>query len=320
MRTRTLLAAALLTAASAGPAAALGAGSKGTSGAQFLEIAPGARPAAMGGAFAGIADDVHSVYYNPAGLANLQRVEITGMDDQYFQGVDYDFAALAVPLLSFEKNTIEEKNSLGVLGFGVYNLSLGDIPTQGNTETAAPTGTFASQDVAYALSYAYALRGSDLALGATAKYVTSTLDGYNASAFAADAGALYRHDQWSLGAGLRNLGTRYGFAGQSDPLPMLAYAGGGFQLTSRWLLSAEVDAPRDNNLVFAAGTEYVHPFTSRLSGALRGGYNTAATDAGGFSGASFGGGLTYGNFGFDYAFIPFGDLGNTSRYSLVVKF
>jgi hypothetical protein len=35
---------------------------------------------------------------------------------------------------------------------------------------------------------------------------------------------------------------------------------------------------------------------------------------------SIGGGLTYGNFSFDYAFLPFGDLGNTSRYSLVVKF
>jgi hypothetical protein len=317
---RALLAAAIATAALAGPAAALGAGSKGTSGAQFLEIAPGARPAAMGGAFAGVADDVHAVWYNPAGLGNLMRVEVTGMDDQYFQGVEYDFAAVSVPLLSFQKHAIQDRNAYGVLAFSVYDLSLGNIPTQGNTETATPTGSVSSQDLAYALSYGYALPATDLSLGATVKYVTSQLAGFNASAFALDAGALYRHDLWSLGGGLRNAGTRYGFAGQSDPLPLLFYAGGGYHLTKQWLASAEVDVPRDNNLVLALGTEYVHPFTSKVSGALRAGYNTGNSDAGGISGVSFGGGLTYGNFSFDYAFLPFGDLGNTQRYSLVVKF
>jgi len=320
VRLRALLTATALTAALAGPAAALGAGSKGTSGAQFLEIGPGARPAAMGGAFAGIADDVHAVYYNPAGLANLQHVEVTGMDDQYFQGVNYDFAAVAVPLLSFKKDAIQDKNAYGVLGFSIYNLSLGNIPTQGTTESASPTGTIASQDLAYALSYGYSPRGSDLAFGATAKYVTSELGGYNASAFAADAGALYRREAWTLGAGLRNMGPGYGFAGQTDPMPLLFYAGGGYQITKRWLGSVEIDAPRDNDLVFAVGTEYVHPFTDKISGALRAGYNSGNTDAGSFSGVSLGGGITYGNFSFDYAFIPFGDLGNTSRYSLVVKF
>ena len=317
---RDLLTAMFLTAALAGRAAAFGSSAKGTSGGQFLEIAPGARPAAMGGAFAGIADDVYAVYYNPAGLANLQRVEVTGMDDQYFQGVNYDFAGLAVPLLKFQKDSFEAMNSRGVLGVGVYNLSLGNIPTQGNTETASPTGTIASQDVAYTVSYAYAPRDTDLAFGVTGKYVTSSLGGYNASVFAADAGALYHKDQWSFGAGLRNLGPQYGFAGQADPLPLLLYAGTGYRINGHWLASAEIDAPRDNNLVLALGTEYVHPFSMKLSGTLRAGYNTGNTDAGGFAGASIGAGLTYGNFAFDYAFIPFGDLGNTNRYSLIVKF
>ena len=317
---RGLLTATLLTAALAGRAAAFGSASKGTSGGQFLEIEPGARPAAMGGAFAGIADDVHSVYYNPAGLANLQYVEATGMDDQYFQGVNYDFAALAVPLRAFGKGPFQERNLNGVLGVAVYNLSPGNAPTQGVVETASPTGTIAAQDLAYAVSYAYALRDTGLAFGATGKYVTSSLGSYNASVFAADAGALYRDAVWSAGAGLRNLGPQYGFAGQTDPLPFQLYAGAGCKFTEHWLGSVEIDAPRDNNLVFALGSEYVHPFTSVLSGALRAGYNSGNGDAGGFSGASFGGGVVYGNFGFDYAFIPFGELGNTNRYSLVVKF
>jgi hypothetical protein len=39
----------------------------------------GARPLSMGGAFVGVADDIHACYWNPAGLGNIQRTEITYM-------------------------------------------------------------------------------------------------------------------------------------------------------------------------------------------------------------------------------------------------
>jgi long-subunit fatty acid transport protein len=43
----------------------------------FDEFPVGARPAGMGEAFTAVADDVHSLYYNPAGLASLYRPEVT---------------------------------------------------------------------------------------------------------------------------------------------------------------------------------------------------------------------------------------------------
>lgn len=39
----------------------------------------GARPLSMGGAFVAVADDVHSSYWNPAGMANIKKVEFTIM-------------------------------------------------------------------------------------------------------------------------------------------------------------------------------------------------------------------------------------------------
>ncbi|MEW6607607.1 MAG: conjugal transfer protein TraF [bacterium] len=39
----------------------------------------GARPLSMGGAFVAVADDVHSCYWNPAGMSNIKRIELTGM-------------------------------------------------------------------------------------------------------------------------------------------------------------------------------------------------------------------------------------------------
>lgn len=39
----------------------------------------GARPLSMGGAFVAVADDIHSCYWNPAGLGNIAPFEITAM-------------------------------------------------------------------------------------------------------------------------------------------------------------------------------------------------------------------------------------------------
>jgi hypothetical protein len=53
--------------------------------------------------------------------------------------------------------------------------------------------------------------------------------------------------------------------------------------------------------------------------ALRAGYNSTITDADG-SGVSFGGGIGFRQFDFDVAWVPFGDLGNSMRYALRVRF
>lgn len=39
----------------------------------------GTRPLSMGGAFVAVADDVHSSYWNPAGIGNIKNVEFTAM-------------------------------------------------------------------------------------------------------------------------------------------------------------------------------------------------------------------------------------------------
>lgn len=47
-----------------------------STGRAFDELAVGARPTSMGGAFTALADDMHALYYNPAGLADLARPEL----------------------------------------------------------------------------------------------------------------------------------------------------------------------------------------------------------------------------------------------------
>jgi len=292
---------------------------KGTSGAQFLKIAPSARPAGMGEAFAGVADDVDAVYYNPAGLADLKKVEVTGSHTSLFQDLNYEYAAVSVPLLSWVK-TQDAKNKYGVLGVSIYNLSVSNLERRGLTETDTPTDTFGSSDLAYALSYGYTLADTGLSLGATAKFIDQQLDTAKASAFALDAGSLYKTGRTSLAFGLRNAGTKTQFASQADPLPLLIYGGAAYRFSDNFLGSLELDAPRDNRITVGLGAEYRHDFGDRLTGSVRGGYNSRNTDAGGLSGASMGLGLGYGNFSFDFALQPFGDLGNAYKYSLLVRF
>ena len=45
----------------------------------FPDIGLGARPMGMGGAFVAVADDINSIFWNPAGISQIQRVEFSSM-------------------------------------------------------------------------------------------------------------------------------------------------------------------------------------------------------------------------------------------------
>ncbi|HXC63883.1 MAG TPA: UPF0164 family protein, partial [bacterium] len=81
----------------AGPALAHADGN-GTSGADFLKIGMGARPAAMGGAYGAVADDADATRWNPAGLALLDRNEVDFMHLAYLADINYESLAMAGPL------------------------------------------------------------------------------------------------------------------------------------------------------------------------------------------------------------------------------
>ena len=319
MRIFKLLPALLVIPVLAGTAGAFGSGDKGTSGAQFLKIAPSARPAGMGEAFAGVDDDINAIYYNPAGLGTLKKVEVTGSHASMFEDLAYDYAAVSVPLLAWKKDQ-RPKNLYGTLAFSVANLSVSKIERRSTTETDTPSDTFGSSDFAYTLAYGISLPDTGLSFGATAKYIDQEIDSAKASAFAMDTGILYRTGRAGFAFGMRNAGSESKFNTDSDPLPLTIFTGLGYKFNDNWIGSVELDQPRDNSLLAAFGTEYRHDFGNKLVGAGRMGYNTKNTDAGGFSGMSVGVGLTYNAFTFDFALVPFGDLGNVYKYSIGALF
>lgn len=285
---------------------------EGTSTAQFLKIGAGSKPGAMADAYTGLADDVYALYYNPAGLTRMKRPEFAGQLTNYFQDSDYGFMGFAYPIADSNGNV---RHSVGV---SVYSLKVNSLERR-TQDTDNAAGLFDSADMAYALSYAY--RISDrLGLGITGKYIRGQIDDVKASAFAADIGAQYLLDRFSIGFTVRNIGTKMKYGSEADPLPLGVFLGLGYRVSDSFALGLDAYKYNDYKLVGAIGGDYTKEVISKLWGSLRAGYTTHNTDSDGFNGFTMGAGIKYSKTAFDFAWIPFGDLGNTFRYTLSVQF
>jgi hypothetical protein len=286
------------------------AGKAGATGAAFLKIAAGARPAALGEAVTGTVDDVNAVAWNPAGLSGVTSPQFTAVQAQWLQEYDHAFVAAAYPF------------SWGVLGFGLTSLTVDGIEKR-SSDVSAPEGTFGADDTLYNLSYGRGL-GEAWAVGGGLSLIRQSLDGRSASAFAGNLGVQWRPEDraLSLGASLRHLGSEVKFDEEGDPLPTALSVGGGLKLMEgRVRLSADVRAPQEEDVSFGAGAEFRRRFGRESTAAFRLGYNTAAADASdGLSGVTGGLGLAWTHWGFDMAWAPYGALGHTFRYAVLVKF
>ncbi|MBN1383324.1 MAG: LysM peptidoglycan-binding domain-containing protein [Elusimicrobia bacterium] len=87
--------------------------------ADFEDVGTGARPIGMGNAFTALADDVHAVYYNPAGLGKITRAEVTSGYGRMYWGLD-DGSNLGGAFLGY----VQPVSNVGTLGLGYLNFSL----------------------------------------------------------------------------------------------------------------------------------------------------------------------------------------------------
>jgi len=64
----------------------------------FVDIGFGARPAAMGNAYVGLANDVNSIVWNPAGISSIKKMETAFTYTKILGLVDYNYLAFSMPL------------------------------------------------------------------------------------------------------------------------------------------------------------------------------------------------------------------------------
>jgi hypothetical protein len=280
----------------------------GESGA-FLKIPAGARAVGLGSAYTALADDAAASAWNPAGLGGLRTREFTATHAEMFEGLRHEFLAAAAP------------TRLGTLGLAAELLNQGSL--EGRDAQGRPDGSFEASDRAVTLALGRSLGGGRL--GGGVRFIESTLADATARTVAFDLGAQAAAGRiyglpLAFGAAARNLGPGLKYGGVREPLPTTVSAGAAVRLPAG--LTFTVDwrwRPNAEKTEVGVGTEY-----AVLSGvALRAGYATTQAPQGrgggalgGFSGLGAGLGLKVGRMGLDYAFTPFGELGNVQRISL----
>jgi hypothetical protein len=279
----------------------------GKEGASFLDIPVGAEPAALGSAYTALAENAYASVWNPAGLASVDVPEIAGMHLSYLESVNYEHLSAAIPLHA----------GAHPKGLGISVQALGSGTIDQRDETGNLTGSFTSTFAAYSFSYGQALT-QQTSIGGALKIIREKISDASASAYAIDLGWLYRPQRkWTLGAAISNLGTSIKLVGQSDPLPLQARFGTAWRFNSDFQLSDDIIYRQNGPIANGLGFEW----SPSDYYALRAGYNTSHTkELGAIAGFTAGAALRFLGQEFAYAWVPFGDLGNTHYFSLLIRF
>ena len=288
---------------------AFAGGGEGTGAFQFLQLGVGARPSAMGEVFAGVADDVNSIYWNPAGLAGLERREATLTHALWLDGITYSNGACALPLRK------------GTIGAAFNVLNTGGIQKVDNTGLRLSE----NYNLLDAMGiFSYARKWDHLALGANIKYISSRIEEETAHSYAADLGALYGGLRpWGrklgLGLSVQNLGTKPKYVSEKSSLPVLVRAGAALQLFKSLLIASDLNYI-EKNINIHYGAEYTRAFGTFVMAARAGYKDDTVKELGALSGLTAGMGVKWGAYQLDYAWNSFTDLGITHRVSLGIKF
>ncbi|MEK7396980.1 MAG: PorV/PorQ family protein [Candidatus Poribacteria bacterium] len=282
----------------------------GTEDAAFLKIEPATRPVAMGGAFAGLANDVNAIFWNPAGLTQVEKKELTTMYNRWLANIRYASAAYA-----------QNVGKGAAVGVSVQGLWTEYEKRTGDTEE--PESTTSVYSYAAGLSGSYALVPNALSLGGTVKFLNQDFDGDSSNGVCADIGGLVHVAGLRVGISAQNLKLQMS---NETNLPTGMRIGGSYQLDKDSVVAVEYSKYGSADPSYHLGIEKW--FKGII--ALRLGYNISSGDNP-RKGLSAGIGLrAYGtkpldnmDFQLDYAYVPapdWGSLGDTHRISMLVRF
>ncbi|MBI2070998.1 MAG: PorV/PorQ family protein [Elusimicrobia bacterium] len=289
----------------------LEAKSSGGEAGRFLSYGAGGRPLAMGGAFYGLADDATAAYWNPAGLAGLQRKELVAMYAQLYADTNLGFLAYAHPMAA-----------KGTVGF-MYNQLISDgfekvtiqTDNQGNITGLQTIGTFSDEQRALGMAWGKPI-AERFDLGVSSKFLTRKLDTSVDSHIGMDITTIIRaFPRYQIGLGLHNvLAMKSGDT--DDTLPLTLRVGNNYKLIRDKLsLGLDFENSQRSGLSWRFGGEYW--VLSWI--AFRFGIQGDPGSTGGAREMNFGAGLHYQNFSLDLANAVH-DLGLTTRFSASWRF
>lgn len=281
----------------------------GTAGSTYLDvfgIGVGAGPSAMA-AYTAAPGDLWSLTYNPAGLNNMDRLEVGVSVIEWFEDTSYNYLGVGMP------------RGDGGLAIGLAYFDLGGVNVYDSNGTDLNEMAEA-YNFGFVGGYGFQMPNvCDMSVGVSGHLIQGSFDDETGTAIGLNFGVLYAlmENQVQLGASVRNLGTKFQFAGDEDEQTM-TYAGGisySPVLTDVPVdLMVGVDAlmPKNRDMAMAFGGEvWVYDML-----ALRAGYKTGVE----MGNLSYGAGFKYSDFQLDYTYTDHEDFEATHRLSLTVAF
>ncbi|MFH1963091.1 MAG: PorV/PorQ family protein [bacterium] len=177
--------------------------------ANILEFGSGVRPTAMGEAFCGVADDINAICWNPAGIAWLNKKEISLGHDIYYEDIKCESISGIYPM----------EDILACVGLNVTMLRIGEIVGMDNNGGKIPNPD--AGDSLVTLSFAQIMdEDMRLGVGIGVKWINQRIAEERASGMACDAGILYKHPYLTVGAVVQNIGEKLGFVREKYELPL----------------------------------------------------------------------------------------------------
>ncbi|MBC8395412.1 MAG: PorV/PorQ family protein [Candidatus Marinimicrobia bacterium] len=151
----------------------------GKSGFSFLKISPSARAAGMGDAFTAVANDVTTIFYNPAGLTNINNFDFSFNHTNWIVNSSLISGAIGFPF-----------GQRGALGISVISFAAEEFE---ETTIFEPEGTgkmIKAGDIAIAVAYGLKLTDR-LSFGIKSQYLEEFIGDDKANGFAFDFSTYY---------------------------------------------------------------------------------------------------------------------------------
>ena len=293
-------------------ASAVHAGGPGTTGGIMLTNTVSARAMGMGDAFTAVSDDVNAIYWNPAGLCNLNKTELNAMYYDGLMDTVYTNFSYAKPIKVWGS----------AFGAGIAIFDGGDLIV--NSPTGFTSSVKAQFDYMATVAYSKKIlvrwmkknaRDWKCSAGAGLKMFSSTLaEQYTSGATALDLGLLMQNKS-GLNAALavQNIGSNIVYVQDEYPLPQTLRLGTSYRfgnVLNSYLGSAEVIQTTDTGMKIHAGLEYI--YAKLIAVGYKSGYDLDAL--------TWGLGFQAKGYQIDYAVGDMGKLGNTQKIAYTMRF
>jgi long-subunit fatty acid transport protein len=255
----------------------------------FYNFGAGARSLGMGKAYSAVADTVEAMYWNPAGLMQVEKMELSTLSSDLFMGYKFTYHGLVYPMPDQV--------------FAFHSAGLTSPLFEGRDSQNNLTSSFSDSKTSLGASFATKL-SPQMSFGVSYKKFTRVLASYADEVTLIDGGILLQpSEQLRIGLTAMNLVSMVDASKTSDKFEINLRLGLAYQASDAFLLSLDMG---DGLSHWFAGAEFhLHPAL-----ALRGGVN--------YDEFTWGVGLNLDPFYADYSDGSM-ELGHSTRFSMRFK-